>query len=73
LGVDQPAAPSGLVAQLGARLAVTQPLSALFSASLRADGLALLTPWTVALNQTTVWTMPRFGAVVGFDLAVRFR
>jgi hypothetical protein len=72
-GVDRPASPSGLVAQLGARLTATQPLGARFSVSLHADGLALLTPWTVDLNQTDAWTMPPFGAAIGFDMAARFR
>jgi hypothetical protein len=72
-GIDQPAAASGLVAQLGARLTATQPLGPRFSASLRADGLVLLTPWTVDLNHTAVWTMPRLAGLIGFDLAARFR
>jgi hypothetical protein len=71
-GVDQPATPTGVLARAGLRAKVTQPLSARLSASLRADALVLLTPWTVYLNQTPVWTMPVFGSAIGLDLSARF-
>ena len=71
-GVDQPAAPSGILARAGVRATVAQQLTARWSASLRADALVLLTPWTVYLNQTPVWTMPAFGSVLGVDLTARF-
>lgn len=71
-GVDHPASPSGFVARAGVRLGVSQRLSDHLRASLRADGLVLLTPWTVDLNRIAVWAVPIFGAALGVDLAARF-
>jgi hypothetical protein len=73
LGVDRPASPSGLVTQAGLRVALSHDLGKLCFAMLRADALAMLTPWTVTLNRAAVWSTPRFGASIGIDLAVRFR
>jgi hypothetical protein len=41
--------------------------------SVRLDVLALLTPFTVELNQVEQWKMPRLGALAGIDLSARFR
>lgn len=73
LGVDVPASPSGFVAQIGPRLSLGLGLGDHLTVLAHADALYLLTPWTVDLNHTTIWAMSRFGALVGIDLAVRFR
>lgn len=72
-GVDKRASPDGLVAQIGPRLAYSLRLGSHLALLGHIDGLYLLTPWTVDLNHVTVWTMPRFSAVAGIDLAARFR
>ena len=73
MGIDVPRSPSGTTALAGLRLAMTQRLGERTYVLAHADMLGLLTPWTITLNQTDVWTMPRFKAVVGIDLAFRFR
>ena len=73
LGVDVPSFPTGFIAQAGPRVAATLGLGAQLLLLGHADALFLLTPWTVELNHTAIWTMPRFGAVLGVDLAARFR
>jgi hypothetical protein len=73
LGVDVPSSPSGFIAQAGPRVVATLGLGEQLLLLGHADALFLLTPWTVELNHTAIWTMPRFGAVLGVDLAARFR
>jgi hypothetical protein len=75
LGVDVPSSPppTGFIAQAGPRLAATVGLGEQLLLTGHADALFLLTPWTVELNNTGIWTMPRLGAVLGIDLAARFR
>jgi hypothetical protein len=72
VGVDHPAAPDALVSRAGVGVRVSQPLGERWSAVLRADGLVLLTPWQVALNGESVWTMPTIGSVLGVDLVGRW-
>ena len=71
-GVDQPASPHGLVVRAGARMMVSQRLGARLTASIVADGLVLVSPWNVDLSGVSVWTVPRFGGVLGLDLGVHF-
>lgn len=71
LEVDAPASSSGLFSQLGARVGVAENLGRYFVAA-RTDALVMLSSWTVRLNETAVWTTPRVGLVVGFDLGVHF-
>jgi hypothetical protein len=73
LGVDQPRQPNGFVGQAGARLAATFRVAGPWSLATRLDGLGLLTPCRVHLNQAPVWEMPRLGMLVGIDLLARFR
>jgi hypothetical protein len=73
LGVDQPQSPNGFVAQAGLRLAATMELGGAWFVAAHLDGLGLLTPSTVVLNQAPVWEMPRLGALAGIDLLARFR
>ena len=71
-GVDNPASPSGLVGQIGTRLAYSLGLGHHLTLQGHLEGLCLPTPWTIDLNQVAVWTMPRFGAAAGMALARRF-
>jgi len=73
VGVDSPRAPSGFVAQAGARVAASVPLSGAWLLSAHVDVLVLLNGSRVVLNEATVWDMPRLGTLTGIDLAVRFR
>jgi hypothetical protein len=73
LGVDNPRSPDGFLMQAGIRIAATLELGGPWSAAARLDGLGLLTPCTVYLNQDAVWQMPRIGALAGIDLSARFR
>jgi len=72
LEVDAPASSSGLFTQVGARVGAAENLGRLYFVAARADALVMLSSWTVRLNETAVWTTPRVGLVVGFDLGVRF-
>ena len=72
LAVDAPASSSGLFSQLGARVGAAEDLGRRYFVAARADALVMLSSWTVRLNETSVWTTPRVGLVVGFDLGVRF-
>jgi len=38
-----------------------------------AEGLVRLTQGTVTLDSVPVWTTPRFAALLGVDIALRFR
>jgi hypothetical protein len=71
-GVDVSLSPSGLLAQVGARLAATHDFSERFFAGARVDGLVMLSPWTVTLNDQNAWTTPRVGAVIGLDFGGHF-
>jgi hypothetical protein len=71
-GVDQPASPTGLFSQIGARIAATLDLSNRLFVSVRGDGLVMLSPWAVTLNQTVVWTTPRIGGMIGLDFGLHF-
>ena len=73
LGVDVPSSPTGFIAQAGPRLVATLGLGKQLLLLGHVDALVLLTPWTVELNHTDFWKMPRFGAALGIDLAARFR
>jgi hypothetical protein len=72
LDVDAPASSSGLFSQLGARVGAAENLGRRCFVAARADALVMLSSWSVRLNDTAVWTTPRVGLVVGFDLGVRF-
>jgi hypothetical protein len=73
LGVDRPASAGRILAQLGPRLGYSLGLGNHLALLGHIEALYLLTPSTVDLNHVVVWTMPRFGAVAGIDLAARFR
>jgi hypothetical protein len=71
-GVDAPASPVGWFSQAGGRLSATWDFADRYFASVRADGLVMLSPWTVTLNSMSAWTTPRVGGVVGVDVGARF-
>jgi hypothetical protein len=70
--IDRPTAASVPILQAGARLGFRQDLGRRVFLSLRADGLLNLVRWTGSLDQVPVWTAPRTGAAIGFDVGVRF-
>ena len=72
VGVDAPATPAGWFSQLGARVVATLEFGGRYFAAARVDGLVMLSPWTVTLNDTPAWTTPRVGALIGLDLGGRF-
>jgi hypothetical protein len=72
LGVDRPRSPTGFVAQAGLRLAASFPVGGRWFLAAHCDGLGLLTPSRVMLNESSVWEMPRLGVVAGIDLLARF-
>lgn len=71
IDVDKSNSPTGFVAQVGPRLGGSYQLGDHVGLHARIDGLFLLTPWTVELNQVAAWTMPRFGVSTGIDLSIR--
>jgi hypothetical protein len=71
-GVDMPASPSGFFSQLGARIVATRDFGGRYFAAAHLDGLVMVSPWTVTLNQAAAWTTPRVGAVAGVDVGARF-
>lgn len=71
--VDVPASPNGTFFAMGVRGVVRQKLGERTSVQARAEGLALLAPWVITIDKTTVWSSPRFAGMLGVDLVVRFR
>jgi hypothetical protein len=67
-GVDDPSSSSGLFSQVGARVTATQELGGGYFAAARLDGLLMLSPWAVTLDESTIWTTPRLSTLVGIDL-----
>jgi hypothetical protein len=72
LGLDKPASPSGLLSQVGARLAATHELGDRFFASARVEGVVTLSRWSVTLNHRVAWRTPRVGGLAGVDFGVFF-
>ncbi len=71
MGIAVPRTAWGHFGEIGMRLAGTKELGQ-FIVTAHADGLVMLSRWNVVLNDAVVWTVPRVGAVVGLDVAVRF-
>ncbi|HEX3855237.1 MAG TPA: hypothetical protein VHW01_29945 [Polyangiaceae bacterium] len=69
-GVDDARSPSSFVAKAGLRLAVDQPLSRRLTLGAHADGLGMLTPRTVLLNEEPVWRTPALGLALGIDVGL---
>jgi hypothetical protein len=72
-GVDVPLAASGLMAQTGVRLAAWHAFGRRTYIVARAEGLIRLSPETVTLDAVPVWNSPRFAALFGIDIGLRFR
>ena len=73
-GVDVPLTASGLMAQTGLRLAAWHLFGRRTYIVARAEGLVRLSQaTTVTLDGMPVWTTPRFAAVLGIDIGLRFR
>jgi hypothetical protein len=70
-GIAAPNTSWGRYNEIGARLAASREFGR-FIASVHADGLVTLAQWNVVLNDAVVWSIPRVGAVVGLDVALRF-
>lgn len=71
-GVDKPASPAGSFSELGARLGARHDFGERYFAAARVEGLVLLSPSTVTLNDTVAWTTPRVSALIGLDFGVNF-
>lgn len=71
--VDVPASPRGTFFAVGLRAVVRQQLGWRASLQGRVEGLALLAPWDVTIDRTTVWSSSRFAGMLGLDVVVRFR
>jgi len=72
-GVDVSLTASGLMIQSGLRLAASHALGQRAYIIGHAEGLARLTHGTVVLDSMPVWSTPRFAALLGIDVAFRFR
>jgi hypothetical protein len=70
-GIALPSTSWGHFTELGLRVAGTRDVGR-FSLSVHADGLVMLSRWNVVLNDAVVWSIPRFGALLGLDVALRF-
>lgn len=68
-GVDIPRSPSGTIAQVGPRIALTNLMSSQWLGALYVEALATLFAWEVTLNQREVWKTPPVTLSVGADLA----
>lgn len=71
LGVDAPRTPTGLAAQSGVRLVATQEFGTRYFAALRAEGIVVLSRWTVTVNELPVWSTPRLATLIGVDVGAR--
>src|SRR4029077_1782770 len=71
-GVDGPASPAGPFSQVGGRIVAAREVGGRYFAAARVEGLLMLSPFRVTLNDTTAWMTPRVGALIGLDLGARF-
>jgi hypothetical protein len=72
-GVDVPRSSSGLIAQVGPRVMLSEHLGSRFAGALRVEALATLAPWRVTLNEREVWKTPLVSVSLGADFAALFR
>ena len=72
-GVDVPLTASGFVIQAGLRLTASHTFGHRTYIVGRVEGLGRVTQGTVTLDSMPVWTTPRFAALLGIDVAYRFR
>lgn len=72
-GVDVPLTASGLMIQAGVRLMASHTFGHRTYIIGHAEGLGRLTQGTVTLDAMPVWSTPPFAALLGIDVALRFR
>jgi hypothetical protein len=72
IGVDGPRQPSSLLAQAGPRLALLWTLGDHFFVLGQGDVLVAIDRPTVFVNHAKIWTAPRFAAMAGVDVGLRF-
>jgi hypothetical protein len=72
-GVDVALTATGLMIQSGLRLTAEHAFGRRTYIVAHAEGLARLTQGTVTLDSMPVWTTPRLAALLGIDVAFRFR
>ena len=72
-GVDVPLTASGLMLQAGLRLAAAHTFGHRTYIVARVEGLGRLTQGTVTLDSMPAWTTPTFAALLGIDVAFRFK
>lgn len=72
-GIDAPTEPVGVVLQAGVRLGLQQDLGQRIYVAAYAEGLVNLRPWKVVLDNSVVWSSPRFAEVLGLDVGLHFR
>lgn len=70
-GIALPSTSWGRFGEVGLRVAASREMGR-FIVSAHADGLVVLSRWNVVLNDAVVWSVPRVGAVLGLDVALRF-
>ncbi len=71
-GVDRPRSPDALLSQVGARLALSEPLGEYVLASIYGELLGNLTRWRVELDRNQVWAAPAAAGVAGVALSASF-
>jgi hypothetical protein len=72
-GVDVPLTASSLMLQAGLRLAASYTFGHRTYIVAHIEGLGRLTRGTVTLDSMPVWTTPNFAALLGIDVALRFK
>ncbi len=71
-GVDRPRSPDALLSQVGARLALSEPLGEYVLASIYGELLGNLARWRVELDRNEVWAAPAAAGVAGVALSASF-
>ena len=69
--VDSPSTAWGRFGEVGARLGASKDFGR-WALGVHGDGLVMLSQWSVSLNDTVVWKVPRVGGMIAADLSVRF-
>ena len=71
-GVDEPRRSSGFLAEVGARVGLSETFGSRIVGALRLEVLANPSPWTARLNGDDVWTTPAVALTVGADVLWSF-
>jgi hypothetical protein len=71
--IDRPTSAVVPIVEAGARVGLMQELGSRWFVDAHADGLAIVSRWTAALDEVPVWTAPRFTLALGLDAGLRFR